>query len=376
MNPLFTYAVHRFLNPRRHWHPFISVFYLTYECDFRCPFCSDGSGTPYHRLSREILPAAQVIRLLKIIRRTCEYLVITGGEPLNHPEFSRIMAEVGTMGFREVILTTNGYNLGKHLPAIAGSVTSLVFSLNSLDPERAETWFGIPASHADRGDAGNAENAGGSSPGKAARLPGSTLKKILANIDLADRYPGKSWRIHVSSVVAPGNIDDLYRVYGFSRERDFIFAACPQLVGVKAHAALDGNPAFRGFYDFLIAEKRRGNPVYGSIPYLERMRDLRRFRCRPFTMLVVSPTGDVFYPCLEIGHRVGNLLQTSDLHWLRREGERRFGPQPVCDARCQSACALGFATMFDHPLAAVEDAWLTITGNLRRGRARAARSER
>jgi hypothetical protein len=163
-------------------------------------------------------------------------------------------------------------------------------------------------------------------------------------------------------VVTPKNIADLYEVYRFAQARGFRLAACPQLVGVKAHAALADNPEYRAFYDFLIAEKKRGGRIQGTVDYLEYLRDLRKFSCRPFTMLVVSPVGDVFYPCLELGQYAGNLCSEPNLHRLRQAGRQRFGPQPDCDTRCHSACALGFSRLLANPASALHEAALTTRG--------------
>jgi hypothetical protein len=116
----------------------------------------------------------------------------------------------------------------------------------------------------------------------------------------------------------------------------------------------------------LISEKKQGQRVFGTVAYLEQMRDLVNYQCHPFTMLVVSPTGDVFYPCLELGHNAGNLLETTDLHAIRREGERRFGPQPDCGTQCHSACALGFATILERPSALIQESYLMAKGALKR----------
>ncbi len=88
------------------------------------------------------------------------------------------------------------------------------------------------------------------------------------------------------------------------------------------------------------------------------MRDLRKFDCRPFTMLVVSPVGDVFYPCLEIGQAAGNLFVEGNLHRLRQQGWAKFGPQPDCDTRCHSACALGFSRVLANPMSLLHEAAL------------------
>ena len=47
----------------------------------------------------------------------------------------------------------------------------------------------------------------------------------------------------------------------------------------------------------------------------------------------------------------GDLLTTPDLHALRRRGIELHGPEPDCPNQCHSACALGFATVLDQPLA-------------------------
>jgi hypothetical protein len=110
----------------------------------------------------------------------------------------------------------------------------------------------------------------------------------------------------------------------------------------------------------LIREKLSGGRVFGTVPYLKSMRDLGQFRCRPLTMLVVSPVGDVFYPCLERGSFAGNLLETSELDSILDDGRRVHGPLPHCSVQCHSACALGFATVLDKPWAIAQEAWLAL----------------
>lgn len=329
VNSIGSFLHHLCIDAADRWYPLLSVFYLNYACRFRCPYCSDGSGKPYHTLRSPILPGAKVLELLRIIRRHSDYLVITGGEPLEHPDFAEIMQGLKALKFRGVILTTNGHALEPHLPVVACGVQHLVFSLQTLDHEKGDSWYG-----AGRG----------------------VHERILENIDRAARWPRRKFEIILSSVVTPGHIADLHDVYRFARDRGFRLAACPQLVGVKAHQALAGDPEYRAFYDFLIAEKRRGARIQGTVDYLEYMRDLRKFSCRPFTMLVVSPTGDVFYPCLELGQFAGNLFAEPDLHRLRQAGAAKFGPQPDCDTRCHSACALGFSRVLGNPLSLASEA--------------------
>lgn len=306
------------------WHPLLAVFYLTYRCDFRCHYCSDGTRTPYYRLSANHLPGPDVLMILAKIRRYTPYVVITGGEPLAHPDLSFILKQLPRLKFRDVVLTTNGHQMQRHLPEIAGAISSLVVSMDTLDPIKADAINGTPS---------------------------GTFERIRMNLALADRLGRGQYRIFISSVVTPANIPDLYGVYEFCKAKRYVFAACPQLNGVDPHPALRENEDYRRFFDFLIQEKRKGGLIHGTLPYLAIMRDLAKFNCRPFTMLTVSPEGNVFYPCLEIGRIAGNLLQVKNLHCLRQAAEKQFGPPPDCGNQCHSACALGFSVLLEQPAA-------------------------
>jgi MoaA/NifB/PqqE/SkfB family radical SAM enzyme len=334
-----SYLRHLFVRRPEGWHPMLAVYYLTYACEFRCPYCSDGSGTPYHALRSQVLRGNDLDRLLGRIRRFCDHLVVTGGEPTRHPDFAELLRMLPRHRFDSVVLTTIGQDLVPYLDDIARSIRYLVFSLDTMDAAKGDAWLG-------RGPGRHAE--------------------ILATIEAARRHPGRRYEIVISSVATPDNLPDLYDVFRYAAERGFRHAVCPVLRGVVPDPALRGDPRYRELFDFLVAQKRRGFAVNGTVAYLRGMRDLERFRCRPSTMVAISPTGDVFYPCLEIGKVAGNLLEQPDLHALRAEGLRRHGPEPTCGNQCHSACALGFALLLDQPWTALSELGLMARAWLRR----------
>ncbi len=94
MDAATKYLYHKFVNDPNRWHPFLAIYYLTYRCDFRCPYCSNGLGEPFYRLSQETLPADSVLETLARVRHACDYIVITGGEPLKHPDFGEVIERV------------------------------------------------------------------------------------------------------------------------------------------------------------------------------------------------------------------------------------------------------------------------------------------
>lgn len=321
------------------WYPLLAVYYLTYACDFRCPYCSDGAGQPYWKLRSPVLRQQRLLELLRHVRRHSDYLVLTGGEPLRHPDFAYLLDRLPELRFDGVVLTTIGHGLAPHLELVNRAVRYLVFSLETLDHGKADGYFG--------------------------KGPGA-LAEILQTIERARQLPGRRYEMIISAVATPDNLDDLFEVFDFARQRGYRFALCPQLQGVHPHPDLRGHPTYRRLLDHLIESKRRGEPVNGSVAYLEHMRDLREFSCRPSTVLAIAPTGDVFYPCLERGNVAGNLLETPDLHALRRRGEELHGAEPSCGNQCQSACALGFSLILEQPLSMAHEASVLVTGALRK----------
>lgn len=304
------------------WRPLLGVFYLTYACGFRCPYCCDGHGRPYPELPNHPLPAPGALAVLAAMRRHCDFAVITGGEPLLHQGVDQVLAGLPRLRFSGVTFTTNGHDLGRHLPALSRSVDDLVVSLDTLDHAKADSWFGT-------------------GPG--------TLAGILSGLDEAASIKKPRYRVTISSVATPENIEDIYGVYELCRSNGFSLAVCPQLCGVKAHPGLPGSPDYRRLFDFLIREKKRGAKIFGTTAYLQAMRDFDGFRCRPFTMLTVAPDGSVFYPCLERGKNAGNIVSAEELGTLARNGRRLHGPPPRCENQCHSACALSFSLIFDKP---------------------------
>ena len=316
----------------------LSVYYLTYKCNFRCPYCSDGFGIPYYQMPSPEISSETAFQILSGIRRYCENIVITGGEPLLYEDLSTLLYSLKRLRFKCVVLTTNGYELKPHLPAISSTVDDLVFSIDTLDNDKADRMYGL----------GN-----------------GTLDRILENIDSAAEMSYRKGKITISSVVTPENIEDLYNVYKYAKKNQFCFAACPQLVGVRAHDALVSNPAYQQFYDFLIEEKKKGATVFGTVLYLRFMRDLKKFDCRPFTMLVVSPEGNIYYPCLEKGKNAGNILDAGTLHQIRTSGFTQYGPQPQCGNQCHSACALSFSLILKHPGSVFDEIYRASKGLIR-----------
>ena len=109
--------------------------------NYRCPYCSDGAQNPYYALRSATLPPEEMLELLRRVRKHCSFVVLTGGEPLQFPGLRALLRSLPKLRYRGVVFTTNGYDLHEHLDAIAGSVTELVVSLDTLDHDKVDAAY-------------------------------------------------------------------------------------------------------------------------------------------------------------------------------------------------------------------------------------------
>jgi hypothetical protein len=178
---------------------------------------------------------------------------VTGGEPLDHPDFEMVLDRLGDYRFRSILLATNGSSVERCLESVVTRTDYLVVSLDTLDEAKGDRLAGCAS---------------------------GTAARVLANIERLARHPGPRCHMTISAVVTP----------------------------------------------------------------------------------VVSPLGDVYYPCLEGGRVAGNLLQEPDLHRLRQKGMAQQGGDPGCRDQCHSACMVSASLLIQHPGDLLGEAWRRIRG--------------
>jgi len=80
---------------------------FTQGCNFRCPFCHNGSLISRVASESRLIPESEVLERLKVCRPALEGVVISGGEPTIQPDLPRFIRAVRHMGYH-VKLDTNG----------------------------------------------------------------------------------------------------------------------------------------------------------------------------------------------------------------------------------------------------------------------------
>src|SRR5512135_3068743 len=113
--------------------PLIATYYVTTQCNFNCAYC-EYFGARRNPQAEEQLDLERAVRVLKVIRTGVDSLILTGGEPLLHPDIDELITRARReVKFRHLTLLTNASLLPDH-EAILPLLDRLVISLDSADP--------------------------------------------------------------------------------------------------------------------------------------------------------------------------------------------------------------------------------------------------
>ncbi len=149
---------------------------LTDRCNLRCVYCMPPEGVPKIP-HEEILRLEEIARVARIaVSMGVEKIRLTGGEPLLRRNINYLLELFGKLDPRpDIRLTTNGMILARRLDdLIAGGVSTINLSLDTLRPERFAAIAGLPPEH-----------------GPAA------LKEIIHGLDMALQRPELQVKLNV-----------------------------------------------------------------------------------------------------------------------------------------------------------------------------------
>ena len=125
--------------------PGFCQFALNNACNARCGFC----GFALDKLPRENWQYVERDGALEAIdilyREAVRYLVLTGGEPMLHPDLLAIVQYAGNLGMK-VLLVTNAGLLKPHRIRELGAagLSSFIISIDAADAETHERNRGLP----------------------------------------------------------------------------------------------------------------------------------------------------------------------------------------------------------------------------------------
>jgi len=85
----------------------VAAVVFTQGCNFRCPYCHNGSLIPMNPSTFEMISQEEIFMFLEKRRTQLSGVVVSGGEPTLQPDLSEFFRLVGSMGYK-IKLDTNG----------------------------------------------------------------------------------------------------------------------------------------------------------------------------------------------------------------------------------------------------------------------------
>lgn len=89
-------------------HRRAAYLHVTEACNLTCPYCYYFLGN-----NKALLPLNKIDTVARRLKKAnVQALIISGGEPLLHPDIFEIARQLRNAGFREMVLLSNGLLLG------------------------------------------------------------------------------------------------------------------------------------------------------------------------------------------------------------------------------------------------------------------------
>jgi MoaA/NifB/PqqE/SkfB family radical SAM enzyme len=317
----------------RHLHPRVAIYYVTGQCNLNCAYCEDF-GARRNPANEKPLAFEQAQQLLRVIRSGTDALFLTGGEPLTHPQIDELLAFARKeLRFKEITLITNGLLLRDHEPILA-NIDRLIISLDSTNPTAWSQTIGMPPQSAET---------------------------ILANIQwAASRQEKDRFVMVVNSVLSPETLTGVKALIDFCVENKVLISFSPQSFNNWPRYELTTSIDYKAVIERIIALKKSGAPILGSMAYLKTLSNFEPYDCYPTLVPRIYPDGDLAYPCRPLekgnngqGGRSINLLDVKSWDNAWSNASASYGQPPRTCHSCFQQCYAEPSLMQAHPLSLV-----------------------
>lgn len=333
----YGYNLTNLLLGKRLLRPLAVTYYVTTRCNLNCAYCEDF-GARRNEQNKPPLALEDALRVLRVIRSATDQVILTGGEPLLHPQIDELIRRTRReVGFRGLTLLTNGSMLHDH-EALLPHVTRLVISLDSVE---AQQWSEI------------------------INMPLHTTQRIFENIKTyAAQQRRHGYRMVLNCVITPQTLPGARAVLAFCREHSLLVSFSPQAVMNWPSYDLLVSKEYKDFLAELIDAKQRGAPILGSLAYLRTLLDFHPYACYPTLVPRVLPDGALVYPCRPIekdnnghGGQPCNLLDVRNWDEAARLSVAAYGQPPLVCSSCFQQCFAEPSLMQARPFAWLSE-WL------------------
>ncbi len=331
---------------REDLRPLYYIWTTLRSCNFSCTYCDDHRGRKYPDLPNEgVLTPAQGLELLRIMRTGTASVYFAGGEPTLRKDLPELTRAARDLDYYPIILNTNGSTVDRYLRkerwrSWLADTDIVVFSLDALDLELLdEMWV--------------------------YRRPHEVLRNLLILRELASEM---RFKLMVNAVVQPGRIDHARDVLDLANDLGIWYCVVPVNVGPTVNRELAGDAEYRDFAELILARKRAGHKISGSLRMNRRLLYSEPLSCRNTLKPHIDYDGHLLWPCkasVNVEPLKINVLDFPDVDALYEHAVGQVDPTrfhgPACNqcgANCnwaQNYSVDAYAHGLRHPLSLVRE---------------------
>jgi len=232
---------------------------LTYNCNLKCKMC------PFWKRSNIDLSTANEKAVLRQIYDSgvCA-IAFEGGEPLLRKDLGEILAFSKSLPL-QTSLITNGTLLESKIDEIAQYVNGAVYV--SLD--------GLEKTH------------------DSIRGVSGCFKKTIQGIIAASNKVS----VIINTTIMAENVDEIEDLVRLAKDLDVKISLAVAYEYFEAEASTPINPEIKDIAEKLVELKKNGYPLMNSISYFKVIAKEKKWTCKPWLTINVSPEGSLVLPC-------------------------------------------------------------------------------
>jgi MoaA/NifB/PqqE/SkfB family radical SAM enzyme len=232
---------------------------VTYNCNLKCKMC------PFWKRSNKDLSIENEKSILRRIYDSgaCA-IAFEGGEPLLRKDLSKILAYSRSLPL-QTSLVTNGTLLESKIDEIAQYINGAIYV--SLD--------GLEKTH------------------DMIRGVSGCFKKTIRGIDAAS----KKVLVIINTTVMSENIHEMEDLTKLAKELGIGISVAIAHEYCNAKASTPAIQHVKKTAERLIELKKQGYPLVNSISYFKVVARQKKWSCKPWTTINVSPEGNLVLPC-------------------------------------------------------------------------------
>lgn len=287
--------------------PLYFIWTTTRACNFSCTYCDDHQSHKYPDLPNDdVLDTEAGKKLLRIMRTRTPSVYFAGGEPMVRKDLAELTRYAQELKYYPIIVNTNGSLIDKRLkqPDWADWLANTDILVVSLDGFHLDTLRKVWVF----------------------KRPEVVIRNLLLLWRLTRKMGVK---LMVNTVIDPNDIESARDVLDFANDMGIWFCPVPMNVGPRIHPDLPKSQEYRALADTILARKKAGHRISGSLRMNQRMLRSAPLDCRNTLKPHVDFDGRVVWPCkstMNVSPEYVDVLRHDNVDDLFGAAGRRVSP--------------------------------------------------